>query len=143
MIADDKFIKHELPQDKVLGYKYDAVVDKLFSSPVSLEADVNTKCNFFSQSAKIFDQLGFCSPVCVRSKLLIASLWEETGNSANHWDIPVSQESKDTWSQLAKDLNQLSTLGFGRQAFSSDKPMDLFIFSDASQKAYGYVVYSV
>ena len=47
MIADDKFIKHGLPQDKVLGYKYDAVVDKLFLSPVSLEADVNTKRNFF------------------------------------------------------------------------------------------------
>ena len=91
----------------------------------------------------MFDPLSFCSPVCVRSKLLIASLWEETGNSANHWDIPISQESKDTWSQLAKDLNQLSNLGFERQAFSSDKPMDLFIFSDASQKAYGYVVYSV
>ena len=42
MIADDKFIKHGCPQDKVLGHKYDAVADHLFLSPVSLEADVNT-----------------------------------------------------------------------------------------------------
>ena len=143
MIADDKFIKHNNPQDKVLGYKYDAAVDKLFLSPVSLDADVNTKRKIFSQSAKIFDPLGFCSPIYVRSKLLIADLWEETGNSAKHWDIPVSQKSKDTWSKLAKDLNLLSTLGFERQAFNSDMPMDLFIFSDASQRAYGYVVYSL
>ena len=74
---------------------------------------------------------------------MISTLWEETKNKSDHWDIPVSCESKDTWTQLAKDLNQLSALGFGRQAFSSEEAMDLYIFSDASKRAYGYVVYSV
>ena len=84
MIADDKYIKHNNPKDKVLGYKYDAAVDKLFLSHVNLDVDANTKRKIFSQIAKIFDPLGFCSPIFVRSKLLIADLWDETGNSAKH-----------------------------------------------------------
>ena len=143
MIKDDKFIKHGCTLDKVLGYKYDAAADTLSLSPVSLAANADTKRKIFSQSAQVFDPIGFASPVYVRSKLLISSLWEETGNQPDHWDIPVSSESKGTWLSLASDLNKLSTLGFRRQAFSSDEAMDLFIFSDASQRAFGYVVYSV
>ena len=143
MINDGKYIKHGCTLDKVLGYKYDAAVDSLTLSPVNLDANANTKRKIFSQSAQVFDPIGFTAPVLVRSKLLISTLWEETKNKSDHWDIPVSCESRDTWTQLAKDLNQLSALGFGRQAFSSEEPMDLFIFSDASQRAYGYVVYSV
>ena len=45
--------------------------------------------------------------------------------------MPVSEDSKSTWSQLSRDLSQLSTLGFCRETFSSDEDMDLFIFSDA------------
>ena len=74
----------------------------------------------------------------VKSKLLISSLWEETNNALDHWDMPVSDDSKSAWTQLSRDLSQLSTLGFSRETFSSDEEMDLFIFSDASQKAYGY-----
>ena len=59
MIADDKFIKHNNPQDKVLGYKYDAAVDKLFLSPVSLDADVNTKRNFFLPKCQNFRSVRF------------------------------------------------------------------------------------
>ena len=143
MLEDDKFIKHGCLEDKVLGYKYEAAIDQIRLSHVNINADANTKRKIFSESAKIFDPISFSAPVLVRSKILISTLWEETGNDSGHWDSPVSEESLGVWSHLAGDLQQLSTLGFDRQAFSSEEDMALFIFSDASKRAYGYVVYSV
>ena len=143
MISDDKYIKHGCRLDKVLGYKYEAAADKIFLSSVNLVDNCDTKRKVFAQSAKIFDPLGLTSPVIVKSKLLMSSLWEETKNAPDHWDMPVSDESKSAWTQLSRDLSQLSTLGFCRETFSSDEEMDLFVFSDASQRAFGYVVYSL
>ena len=143
MISDDKYIKHGCRLDKVLGYKYEAAADKIFLSSVNLVDNCDTKRKVFAQSAKIFDPLGLTSPVTVKSKLLMSSLWEETKNAPDHWDLPVSDESKSAWTQLSRDLSQLSTLGFCRETFSSDEEMDLFVFSDASKMAFGYVVYSL
>ena len=143
MIRDGRYIKHGCSVDKVLGYKFDAAADSLQLSEVKLDESADTKRKIFSQSAKIFDPISFCAPVYIRSKLLLSHLWVEGEKSPNHWDIVVSPETKETWSQICRDLEQLSTLKFGRQACSSDEEMDLFIFCDASQKAYGYVVYSV
>ena len=143
MKSDDKYIKHGCTLDKVLGYKYEAAADNIYLSSVNLADNCNTKRKIFAQSSKVFDPLGLTSPVTVKSKLLISSLWEETGNGPGHWDLPVSEDSKTIWSQLSKDLSQLSTIGFCRETFSSDEDMDLFIFSDASQRAYGYSVYSL
>ena len=143
MKSDDKYIKHGCTLDKVLGYKYEAAADNIYLSSVNLADNCNTKRKIFAQSSKVFDPLGLTSPVTVKSKLLISSLWEETGNGPGHWDLPVSEDSKTIWSQLSKDLSQLSTIGFCRETFSSEEDMDLFVFSDASQRAYGYSVYSL
>ena len=94
-----------------------------------------------SNYAGIFDLLYFTAPVTVRGKTLLSSLWNlrKTGGT---WDKTLSGEFQKTWAKLAPDLEGLSDLEFPRYCMSQDKPTDFFIFTDASQLAYGYVLYS-
>ena len=84
MISKDKYIKHGCTLEKVLGYKYEAAADKIYLTSVDLTDDCDTKRKIFAQSAKVFDPLGLTSPVMVKSKLLISSLWEEIKNALDH-----------------------------------------------------------
>merc|ERR1712074_536384 len=44
-------------------------------------------------------------------------------------------------SSLSKDMARLNELRFPRHAVDSDNALDLYIFTDASPKAYGFVAY--
>ena len=142
MIQDNRYISHGCCLDKVLGYKYDAGTDTLQLSKVNLEESADTECKILAESSKVFDPVSFTAPVCIRSKLLISKLWEQK-KSPNHWDEIVSEEDKATWSKLSKDLEGLSDLKFSRESCSSEEEMDLYLFCDASKRAYGFVAYAV
>ena len=62
--------------------------------------------------------------------------------SGGTWDKVVSGELQKTWKKLAPDLEGLSDLEFPRCSVSQEKPTELFLFTDASQQAYGYVLYA-
>ena len=47
------------------------------------------------------------------------------------------------WAELSADLNRISELEFPRISLFDDVKTDLFIFCDASKKAYGAVAYAV
>ena len=50
------------------------------------------------------DPLGLISPVKVRAKLLMQSLWQ----LKYKWDIPLSGDLQRKWAQLENDLNTVS-----------------------------------
>lgn len=54
-----------------------------------------TKRLIVSDVAKIFDVLGWFSPVIAKLKILLQRLWEHKID----WDEPVPQEIYDTWLQ--------------------------------------------
>ena len=64
-------------------------------------------------------------------------------SKVDHWDETISEESCNTWNTLKKDLEGLSDMAFPRYSLSEDLPADLYLFSDASKEAYGYVAYAV
>lgn len=141
MKKDGKFITHDCEYDKVLGYKYSSTKDTMKLAPIKIDAGANTHRAFLSNYAGIFDLLYFTAPVTVRGKTLLSSLWNlrKTGGT---WDKTLSGEFQKTWAKLAPDLEGLSDLEFPRYCMSQDKPTDFFIFTDASQLAYGYVLYA-
>ena len=142
MKQDGKYVAHGCEYDKVLGYKYSGKQDKMTLANVNLNVNANTQRKLLSESPKIFDPLGFASPVTVRSKALLSAQWSKRSGKGPHWDKEISSEDAKTWTKLAPDLMGLSEVEFPRCAFSQDEPTDLLIFCDASKKAYGYVAYA-
>ena len=59
------------------------------------------------------------------------------------WDDPLDSNFQSRWHQIASDLQEVVTIVLPRKHFtsSSDKPIYLHVFADASMKAYGAVAY--
>ena len=66
-------------------------------------------------------------------------LWSQKLN----WDDCMGGESQGVWLGLSKDLAKLGELSFPRRAVDSENPFDMYLFTDASPKAYGFVAYGV
>ena len=79
MIKDKKFVEHGFTYEKVLGYMYDPLNDvlKLAKSKINLMENLITKRFISSENSKVFDPLGFISPVTIRGKTLISNLWQK------------------------------------------------------------------
>ena len=144
MIKDTTYVEHGCEFDKVLGYKYSPLKDviKLAETNIDLMSNLVTKRIILSQFSKVFDPLSLTAPVTIRGKTLLSNIWKKK-ISADHWDEEVSEEDNNAWTSLSKDLSGLSSIEFPRFSLSEDEPADLFLFCDASKKAYGYVAYAV
>ena len=90
-------------------------------------------------SSRIYDPLGFLKPITIKAKILMQQLWQTGVN----WDEPLNQVYQNTWLQIAKDLQETTTIQIPRHYFTpvNDQPMELHVFSDASMKAYGAVAF--
>ena len=108
---------------------------------IKVDINANTHRLFLSNFASVFDVLAFVAPVTVRGKTLLSSLWN-LQKSGGTWDKVASGELQKTWKKLVPDLEGLSDLEFPRCSVSQEKPKELFLFTDASQQAYGYVLYA-
>ena len=131
---DDKY-------SKTLGIEWNATSDQLrlnISEPPSVNK--MTKRNVVSDVAKVFDALGFFSPVIVKMKILLQRLWE----TKLDWDDPVPEDLLLVWSQWRKELPSLSEIHIPRCYSPSQfyvSSLQLHGYSDALEEAYVGVVY--
>ena len=126
----------------VLGLVWNTVDDSLELSQKSFDLNYPpTKHQVLQQSSKCFDPLGIASPVTIRAKLLLQTLWQKKIS----WDVPLSSEHQQIWQTLQHDLQHLNQLSIPRYYWknhtTSNLHTELHIFSDASTKAYGAVAY--
>ncbi|XP_065204375.1 uncharacterized protein LOC135834427 [Planococcus citri] len=100
---------------------------------------IATKRIILSEISKVFDILGILTPVTIRGKLLMQSVWRE----GRKWDEEVSYELFVEFSEYLKDLILLSEFRIPRCYFSSSFVVQtqLVGFCDASLSAYCAVVY--
>ena len=139
MKHDEKYVTHGLVEEKVLGYKYNVGLDNISIFYNSVSLNVNSKRRILSEMSSIFDPLGLCLPVTINGKVLMKELWSRKVD----WDQPLDTDIKNSWLKLAEDLNKLESLKFQRNVLNDNEPVNLYIFSDASKHAYGFIAYAV
>ncbi|XP_077263143.1 uncharacterized protein LOC143898012 [Temnothorax americanus] len=126
---------------KTLGLLWDAQSDVLQYS-VSIEENSKvTKRLVLSQIAQIYDPLGLLGPVVIIAKCIMQSLWQiKTG-----WDEVLPTELEATWKEYYRSLPQTNEMKIPRNINPGNvsNQFDLVGFGDASEKAYGAVLYAV
>ena len=134
-------------EQKVLGVPWDIANDQLvFSLGAMLEGATivaPTKRAVISLIGRIYDPLGFLSPVTVRFKILMQELCKHRLG----WDQPLDGELLDKWTSLIQQLNEAPPVILPRCCLqgpsSESKSYRLLGFCDASISAYAAVVYFV
>ena len=129
---------------KILGLQWNIHSDTLFltSKNISTNTPFITKRDVLQDSSRIFDPLGFISPVIIQAKIFIQELWGQQ----IHWDEMLNDDLRTKWIAIAKNV-QDATAKFSIPRYYSgldqSTPVTIHIFADASTKAYGAVAYSL
>lgn len=97
-----------------------------------------TKRYILSIISQIFDPLGLLSPFIITAKIMLQRLWLlKLG-----WDDEIPTANAQAWFQFASALPALNTVAIPRHVVgSSPAYVELHIFTDASQMAYGACAY--
>ncbi|GBO43446.1 hypothetical protein AVEN_272062-1 [Araneus ventricosus] len=107
------------------------------------EVTVKLKDNFskrevLSNIAIPFDPLGLIGPVITSAKIFLQRLWLQKLN----WNDTVPPNDLNDWLKFLKDLPAVNKLEILRCAIITNPvAIDLHSFCDASDKAYGAVLY--
>ena len=127
---------------KVLGMNWNTLDDEIIFSFTELYNYANslplTKRSVLKVTAKIYDPMGFLSPLTVKMKILFQELCIEK----TIWDIELKGESLRKWKSFLQDLILIDCYRIPRCYFAR-QPVDIQLhgFSDASERAYPAVVY--
>lgn len=102
---------------------------------------VYTKRNFLKKIATLFDPIGLLAPFTVRAKLLLQDMW----TAGVDWDEELNDSlinSARTWFGELSELTQIEIPRCLSEKQKTVDTMQLHTFVDASEHAYGAVVYA-
>ncbi|XP_024875956.1 uncharacterized protein LOC112457263 [Temnothorax curvispinosus] len=121
-----------------LGLSWHPSIDQ-FRFTLNLdEPKLISKRTILSTISKIFDPLGFISPITISGRILIQELWA----SGLGWDDELPTVLLNKWNRFICQLQEASSFTFPRWiGFNSTDSFELHGFSDASQNAAAAVVY--
>lgn len=124
---------------KALGLLWNSTDDCfIFKTSLKFKEEI-TKRIFLSESAKIFDPLGFLSPCTISIKIFYQQLWLLNLG----WDDPFPPELAHKWSEFRHQFENLTEIKIPRWVGVGGTKIVLHGFSDASEAAYAAVVYVV
>ncbi|XP_011858557.1 PREDICTED: uncharacterized protein LOC105556094 [Vollenhovia emeryi] len=122
----------------VLGLRWNPTDDDLAIVVQRTRHSPPTKRSVLSQTARLFDPLGWLAPIVIRAKLLVQTAWLQRLD----WDAPLDAREASAWIVLEEELELLEGLRIPRWFGSAaTSPLELHGFSDASELAYAAVVY--
>ncbi|XP_065941558.1 uncharacterized protein [Magallana gigas] len=132
---------NSLPSVKTLGVLWKAK-DDIFTFKASPPEDdfTYTKRNFLRKIAMLFDPLGFLGPYTIRAKVLLQEMW----TAGLDWDDVLSEDLISKAEKWFRELTELSLIEVPRcLRLSNGEIISTYLhtFVDASQDAYGAVVY--
>lgn len=127
---------------KTLGVIWTPRTDEFqFRIAKDLGAQPMTKRNILSTIARIFDPCGFIGPAITTAKLIMQNTWQKDVG----WDDEVPEDLGRRWKKFVADVTHVEKLRIPRWICPISDPSgkELHAFCDASQLAYGVVIYVV
>lgn len=125
---------------KTLGIFWHPVAD-VFTYKVCLQpiSENLTKRSILSDIAKLFDPIGLVSPITIKAKMFMQSLWL-TGAD---WDDRLPNEVTTEWKTYRSQLHVIEQIRIPRWIRTEADPQSIQIhcFSDASNHAYAAATY--
>lgn len=124
---------------KVLGIKWDPSTDTFQFEVTPLQSIPETKRSILSAIAKLFDPLGWITPVVIKAKILMQKLWLLRCD----WDQAIPEDLLTTWRTFYLQLSILSEISISRWSGQGSDTVaaEIHGFADASTSAYGAVLY--
>ncbi|WKX89272.1 hypothetical protein Q1695_008712 [Nippostrongylus brasiliensis] len=143
-----KEVNDRLPSDKlsgsttpkVLGLKWNSEKDTIDLECHYPDKTVVTKRTVSEQVAAVYDPLGWLTPLTVRAKIFLQSLWKHKYK----WDQCLTSDHKNQWKHILSQI-QGYTKHIPRKASDGEmtSPARLVAFADASKQAMAACVYLV
>ncbi|GFT90803.1 integrase catalytic domain-containing protein [Trichonephila clavipes] len=132
------FAKGDSSEIKVLGVYWNPKHD-CFSFRVKIDLhELNTKRDVLSTIARIYDPLGLIGPVVAKAKIFLQKLWMLKIDWTDLLPDTINRE----WRQFVESLQVVNDININRCiVVEQPEVIELHGFSDASQSAYGAVVY--
>ena len=130
------------PTDKVLGVSYSFATDD-FSIRIGEKAKhkATTRRQMLSLIASVFDPLGLVAPALLRGKILL----QRATAAGIGWDEPVPEDIAlefEAWRSTLKALTLHHVPRWLASPATTEGPVELHLFSDASVEAYGIAAYT-
>lgn len=130
----------EDPLESTLGLQWNCNTDTLSYRHRDIPPAEPTLRYVYRVLASQYDPLGFLIPYTTRAKVLVQALWKK----GREWNEPITDEHLPVWQAWESELSQLHQVTIPR-CYTSDlpasSPVELHIFTDASERAYGAVAY--
>ncbi len=120
---------------KLFGYIWMPKEDTIRIADLKPVGPITTKRKALQLSAKIFDPMGFTSPITLQARLKIQDLWKSNVT----WDEKLLVEITEDWKSIEEDLKMIAHFKFTRHI--GDKISHILCFTDASKKAYSTNIY--
>lgn len=127
---------------KALGLSWNPSSDCFsFKVEMNVETIDPTKRNILRVLARIYDPLGLLAPVTINVKQILQALWK----SNIDWDTPIKGVILRNWENFVKSLLHIPKMKIPRWTSSITLATEeqLHMFSDASNLAYGAIVYHI
>ncbi|XP_071582222.1 uncharacterized protein [Temnothorax nylanderi] len=98
-----------------------------------------TKRRVLSETARLFDPLGWLTPVVIRAKIFIQSAWLKR----LEWDSPLPSADAQLWARFLGELPLLEGLRVSRwlNCGATESQVEIHGFADASERGYAAAVY--
>ncbi|XP_034935042.1 uncharacterized protein, partial [Chelonus insularis] len=137
--SEEQIHSFESCKTKLLGLSWIPANDSFkFNSQPPREKSKLTKRIILSETAQLYNPLGFLAPFIVRAKMLLQEIWLDKLS----WDDQAPDHIITKWNSFRTELSHVSDLSIPRWFKITQKSTaELHGFSDASQLAMAAVVY--
>ena len=150
--SQDAFFIQDESSVATLGVKWNPVADTFTAASHVQPPTTITKRSILSQVAKLYDPMGWIAPVVIRAKILLQNLWElkldwdqdlEAVDALEEGRKQLQSHLCREWLSFQQQIQLLGQVQVPRFVLSSASPikLELHVFSDASEKAYGAAVF--
>ena len=130
--------KSESGETGLFGIRWDRRADQLYTKPIQLNKEADTKRSVLQTIASQFDMQNFNGPLLNRARFFMHRL---QCNKDLGWDVQLDESHINEWKNIAVEANKSSVVKLDRCVGSREDTYDILACTDASREAYGIVLF--